>query len=160
MTQTMTQTARKAALQRLGVFIGEWRLGLGHAIPSPENGGARSVFEWALDGQFLIQRTEVPDPNAPNGLCIAAYDSKTDAYTQHYFDSRGVVRLYAMTLRDGVWTLLRESPDFTPLDFSQRFTGRFSADANTIRGTWEITGNGSGWRKDFDLTYSRVTASP
>jgi hypothetical protein len=150
----ITPTARKAALQRLEVFIGEWRLGLGHAIPPPENGGARSVFEWALDGQFVVQRTEIPDPNAPNGLCIVAPDPSTAAYTQHYFDSRGVVRLYAMTFRDGIWTLLRESPDFTPLDFSQRFTGRFSADGNTILGTWEI-GNGSGWKKDFDLIYSR-----
>ena len=151
-----TQTARKAALQRLDLFVGEWRLGLGHAIPQPENGGGRAVFEWALDGQFLVQRTEIPDPNAPNGLCIVAYDANTDAYTQHYFDSRGVVRLYAMTLRDGLWTLLRETPDFTPLDFSQRFTGKFSPDGNTILGTWEITGNGSGWKKDFDLIYSRV----
>ena len=61
-----------------------------------------------------------------------------------------------MTFRDGIWTLLRESPDFTPLDFSQRFTGRFSPDGNTILGTWEID-NGSGWKKDFDLVYSRVT---
>jgi hypothetical protein len=151
----MTQTARKAALQRLDAFVGEWGLGLGHAIPPPPNGGPRSVFEWALDGQFLVQRSEVPDP-APSGLCIVAYEPNTDAYTQHYFDSRGVVRLYAMTFRDGIWTLSRESPDFTPLDFSQRFTGTFSADGNTILGTWEITGNGSGWKKDFDLIYSRV----
>jgi hypothetical protein len=108
-----------------------------------------------LDGQFVVQRTEIPDPNAPDGLCIVAYNPTTATYTQHYFDSRGVARLYAMTFRDGIWTLLRESPDFTPLDFSQRFTGRFSADGNTIAGTWEID-NGSGWKKDFDLIYSRV----
>jgi hypothetical protein len=146
---------QKAGIHRLEPFIGEWRLGLGHAVPPPENGGARSVFEWALDGQFVVQRTEIPDPNAPDGLCIVAYNPTTATYTQHYFDSRGVARLYAMTFRDGIWTLLRESPDFTPLDFSQRFTGRFSADGNTIAGTWEID-NGSGWKKDFDLIYSRV----
>jgi hypothetical protein len=47
------------------------------------------------------------------------------------------------------------SPDFTPLDFWQRFTGRFSADGDTISGTWE-TGDGSSWKKDFDLTYARI----
>jgi hypothetical protein len=151
----ITKATRETAIKRLDVFIGEWRLGLGHAVPPPEDGSARSVFEWALDGQFLVQRTEIPDPDAPNGLCIVAYDPGTDGYTQHYFDSRGVVRLYAMTFRDGVWTLLRDSPDFTPLDFSQRFTGRFSADGSTIFGTWEI-GDGSNWKKDFDLTYARV----
>jgi hypothetical protein len=47
-------------------------------------------------------------------------------------DSRGLVRLYAMSLADGVWTLTRESPDFTPLAFRQRFTGTFSDDGNVI----------------------------
>jgi hypothetical protein len=149
------QATRETALKRLEVFIGEWRLGLGHAIPPPDDGGARAVFEWALDRQFLVQRTEISDPHSPNSLCIVAYEPSTDAYAQHYFDSRGIVRLYAMTFRDGTWTLLRESPDFTPLDFSQRFTGRFSADGNTIFGTWE-TGDSSSWKKDFDLTYARV----
>ena len=152
----ITKATRKDALPSLEVFIGEWRLGLGPTIPPPDDEGPRSVFEWALDGQFLVQRTEIPDPQAPNGLCIVAYDPKTEGYTQHYFDSRGVARLYAMSFRDGTWTLLREKPDFTPLDFKQRFTGRFSADGNTIFGTWEID-EGSGWRKDFDLTYARIT---
>lgn len=151
----ITQARQNAALERLDVFIGEWRLGLGHSIPPAGEGGPHSVFEWVLDGQFLVQRTEIPDPNAPNGLCIVAHEPNTDGYTQHYFDSRGVVRLYAMTFRDGIWTLLREKPDFSPLDFSQRFTGKFSADGNTITATWELN-DGSGWRKDFDLTYARV----
>jgi hypothetical protein len=37
--------------------------------------------------------------------------------------SRGVVRIYAMTFDDGVWILRRESADFTPLAFAQRFVG-------------------------------------
>jgi hypothetical protein len=44
---------------------------------------------------------------------------------QHYFDSRGVARLYEMTFSGGVWNLLRNSSDFTPLEFSQRFSGTF-----------------------------------
>lgn len=35
---------------------------------------------------------------------IVAPTSDGDAYTQHYFDSRGVVRVYAMTFGKGVWT--------------------------------------------------------
>jgi hypothetical protein len=150
----LTQATRTDALKRLEVFIGEWRLGLGQSIPPPDDGVALSLFEWAFDGQFLVQRTEIPDPKFPDNLSIVAYDPETDAYTQHYFDSRGVVRLYAMRFRDGIWTLMREKPDFSPLDFKQRFTGRFSTDANAIFGTWEID-RGSGWMKDFDLTYAR-----
>ena len=117
---------RADALARLNVFVGEWVV----EARFPGDGdapAARSTFEWALDRQFLTQRTEVPVPEAPDGLMIVSADPETGAYTQHYYDSRGVVRIYAMSLADGVWTLTRESPDFTPLDFRQRFTGRFSA---------------------------------
>jgi hypothetical protein len=116
----------------------------------------RSRFEWALDGQFLLQRTEVPVPAAPDSLTIISTDPETGAYTQHYYDSRGVVRLYAMTFADGVWTLTRESPDFSPLDFRQRFTGTFSPDGNTITGAWEKSVPDAGWEHDFDLIYRRA----
>jgi hypothetical protein len=110
---------RSETLARLGVFVGEWvleaRFPGGEAAPSiaKEDGAqARSQFEWALDGQFLLQRTEVPVPEAPDSLTIVSVDLETGAYTQHYYDSRGVVRLYAMTFAGGVWTLTRESADF------------------------------------------------
>ena len=83
-------------------------------------------------------------------------DPESKAYSQHYFDSRGVVRVYVMTLTDRIWTLLREKPDFSPLDFSQRFTGTFSDDAKTILGRWERSTDGSTWDQDFDLTYRKV----
>lgn len=126
------KTAGSDGVGRLDVFIGKWRVGLGSSIPSGD-GGARSVFEWTLDGRFLIQRTEIPDPAAPNALAIVAFDAQTN----------------------GVWSLLREKPDFSPLDFKQRFTARVSGDRDAIFGTWEID-RGSGWTKDFDLTYGRV----
>ena len=144
------------ALQRLQVFIGEWRMELALSRPSPMAGPARSIFAWELDGQFLVQRSEVPDRKAPNSIAIVAYEPDRKAYRQHYFDSRGVVRVYAMTFDGSIWTLLRNTPDFTPLDFSQRFTGRFSDDGHTISGTWETSRDGSTWVRDFDLTYSRV----
>jgi hypothetical protein len=123
---------RTDALARLDVFVGEWIVETGFGGPA-----GRSTFEWTLNGQFLVQRTGVPVPEAPDGLMIVGADPETGAYTQHYYDSRGMVRLYAMTFADGVWTLIRESPDFTPLDFRQRFTGTFGANGNTICGAWE-----------------------
>src|SRR5438270_6640767 len=122
---------------------------LGLSGPSSTQAQAYSVFEWTLDTQFLVQRSEVQDPKAPNSLAIVAYDPGRKAYRQHYFDSRGVVRLYLMTFNGGTWTLLRDAPDFTPLDFSQRFTGTFSPDRNTIRGTWETSSDGVTWAHDF-----------
>jgi hypothetical protein len=64
-----------------------------------------------------------------------------------------------MTFQDGVWTLLRGAPDFTPLNFWQRFTGTFSADGDTIDGRWETSKDGSAWELDFGLTYRRIRSS-
>jgi hypothetical protein len=141
------KTARSAALRRLDAFIGEWAM--------EASGMGRTIFEWALDGQFLLQRSEAPNPRAPDSVAIVGVDPDGEAYAQHYFDSRGVVRVYAMTFSDGVWKLLRDKPDFSPLAFSQRFTGTFSDDGNTIAGLWEIR-RGSSWERDFDLSYTRV----
>jgi hypothetical protein len=64
------------------------------------------VGEWNLEASF---------PNAPVGR--AAFEwILGGGYIQHYFDSRGV------------GTLTREKADFSPLPFSQRYTGTFSDD--------------------------------
>jgi hypothetical protein len=148
----MNQRARAAALKRLEAFIGEWRVDA--SFPGSPPG--RSIFEWALHRQYLVQRSESPRP-APDALAVVSVDPKTGAYTQHYFDSRGVTRVYAMTLSRGTWTLTRESADFSPLDFNQRFVGKFSRDRKTIKGAWETRRKrGSTWVKDFDLVFTRV----
>ena len=77
-------------------------------------------------------------------------------YTQHYFDSRGVVRLYAMEFAGGIWKLERTEPDFSPLDFQQRYIGAFSDDGDRIDGRWEIKEPGADWRLDFELNYARI----
>lgn len=153
---------RPDALARLDVFIGDWTLEARFPGDPPAPSGAaegvpvaRARFEWTLDGQFVLQHTEVPIPEAPDSLTIVAADPRTGRYTQHYYDSRGVVRLYAMDFADGVWTLVRDSADFSPLDFRQRFTGTFSQDRNAITGAWE-SHSGGDWEHDFALTYHRA----
>jgi hypothetical protein len=59
-----------------------------------------------------------------------------------------------MSLRDGVWKLWRDAPGF-----SQRFTGTFNADGNTITGSIESSRDGAHWEHDFDLTYSRAAGA-
>jgi hypothetical protein len=139
-------------MNRLEPLIGEWSV---EASIAPGVAG-HSVFEWALGGQFLIQRSDVPNSDIPDSISIIGLAPDGESYTQHYFDSRGVVRVYAMTFRDGAWTLLRDEPDFTPLSFSQRFTGTFSEDGNTVRGGWEMSRDGGDWELDFELTYTKV----
>ena len=141
--------------RRLERLIGEWTMHV--AFPgAPPVAGGRVVFEWMTGEQFLIERWEVPVPEAPDGLAIIGFDEGRGTFLQHYFDSRGIARVYAMSLEDGVWTLWRDAPDFSPLAFAQRYTGTFSDDGTTIVGRWEIAHDGSTWEHDFDLTYVRV----
>jgi hypothetical protein len=143
--------AAKAALKRLDAFIGEWVV----TASFPGSAPGHAEFEWTLGGQYVVQRTEAPDP-APDSLAIISVDPNSGKYTQHYFDTRGVVRVYAMRFKAGAWELSRKSPDFSPLDFSQRFKGRFSRDKKVIKGTWETSSDGKRWKRDFDLTYKKV----
>lgn len=147
-------TTRDGAMARLEAFIGEWAMEV--RFPDGTGGTGGAVFEWALERQFLICRTVVPT-GAPGALMVMGHDPGRMPYCQHYFDSRGIARVYAMDLHDGVWTLLRDSADFTPLEFAQRYTGTFAPDGQRIEGRWETAQDGLTWELDFDLNYTKVS---
>jgi hypothetical protein len=128
----------------------------GPAFPFPPElaEAARSSFDWTLGGAFLLQRSSVPVPEAPDGLSVIGPDAG-DGYTQHYFDSRGIARLYAMTFDGAAWTLERQTPDFSPLTFHQRRLGTVSPDGDTIRGRWGTSPDGGDRELDLELTYRR-----
>lgn len=156
----MENDRRDVRLARLEPFVGEWRIeapAFAAAVDPELADAARVTFAWTLGGAFLLQRSSIPVPGAPDGLSVIAPDHDGDGYTQHYFDSRGVVRIYAMTFDGRDWTLQRRRPDFTPLSFHQRWTGSFSRDAGTIAGRWETSPDGAAWELDFELTYVRLT---
>jgi hypothetical protein len=143
-------------LARLEPFVGEWRIEApAFPLPTELAAAARTTFEWILGGTFLLQRSSLPVPEAPDGLSVIGTDDE-DGYTQHYFDSRGIARLYAMTFDGRAWTLERRAPDFTPLSFHQRWLGSFSADGGTIEGRWETSPDGRDWELDFELAYRRA----
>jgi hypothetical protein len=137
-------------MERLEPFVGEWRVEA--AFPGAAPG--RTVFEWALGGAFLVQRSDAPDP-VPDSLSVFG-PAAGDGYVQHYFDSRGIARIYQMSFEDGVWKLWRDTADFSPLPFRQRFEGQFTDDGNRIEGRWERTQEDGSWIVDFELTFTRV----
>ena len=144
-------------IDQLSPFVGEWNLE--PSFPTLPGATGRTVFEWALDGRFLVGRTEISVPEAPDSICLIGDDPRGGAFAQHYFDTRGVIRVYDMTFEDGVWTLQRDSPDFSDLSFWQRFSGTFSEDGATITGRWDASHDeGATWEKDFDLVYRKVAA--
>jgi hypothetical protein len=145
-------------MERLERFIGSWALEAiwPQGVPMEGSVDARATFGWILGGAYLLERSEVDHADAPNAHSLIARSADGDGYTQHYFDSRGVVRLYEMTFDGTLWTLTREKPDFSPLDFKQRYTGRFSDDGDRILGAWEICHDGETWEHDFELNYTRA----
>jgi hypothetical protein len=60
---------RVLRLQRLEPFVGEWRIEA-PAFPMPPElaDAARTTFEWTLGGAFLLQRSSLPVPGAPDDI--------------------------------------------------------------------------------------------
>jgi hypothetical protein len=139
-------------IEQLEPLIGEWKIEVD--MPGAGDVRASTRFEWILGGAFVQQRSEVDHPAAPNGVCIIGPNG--DSFTQHYFDSRGIARVYEMTFEGGRWQLLRVKPDFTPLDFSQRYIGQLSGDGARIDGEWQTSSDGQNWHLDFHLNYVRL----
>ena len=120
-------------MEALEALVGEWT---SEVVMEGIDGtvrGAMSV-EWLEGGGYLIQRS----------------DRSGERIVQHYFDSRGVARIYEIALEHGVLTLERDDEDF-----AQRYTGRFSDDGSAIEGAWERTEEDGTWVHDFDITYRR-----
>jgi len=141
----------RATLDRLQPLAGQWTVEafFPGAPPSDERG--HTIFQWGPEEAFLIQRWEAPVDAAPDGVAIFAVDERNGELVQHYFDSRGVVRQYATSIEDGVWSLRKLTGGF-----AQRFRGEFSPDGDTIEAAWEKSDDGSSWELDFDLIYRRV----
>ena len=152
----MAETRSTDFMDALAPLVGEWRMVARFKDMPPTDADARVSFEWMPGKRFLIQRWEVPVPEAPDGIALIGADPESPGnYLQHYFDTRGVARVYKMSFGEGVWKLWRNTPDFSPLDFTQRYTGTFNFDGTTITGAWENCHDGKTWEHDFGLTYIR-----
>lgn len=152
---------RNPILERLDRFVGAWDLEV--RLDEQTITGGRVTFDWLEAGTFLVQRSEAGDlSDAPTGwvehaprstVSIIGLDDSGELFTMLYADSRDVFRVYRMRLREGVWEIWRDAPGF-----SQRFTGTFHDDGDTIEGRWEFSDDGIEWEADFDLNYTRVKA--
>jgi hypothetical protein len=143
---------RNPALDRLDALVGDWSMEAGPPGGPPWPGEGRVSFEWLEGRTWLIERWHVDLPEAPDGIAIIGAGGGPESFRQYYFDSRGVRRIYEMTLDEGVWKLWRDESN----PFPQRFEGRFEDRGRTIAGRWEKAEDGSSWSVDFDLTYRKA----
>ena len=147
----MDQPTAEQALRELEPLVGEWTMEAKMARRRRQwPGGGRVTFEWHDSRAHLLERGTAELPEAPDNVSIIGCDAANGTYFQLYSDERGVCRVYEMSIGNGEWKLWREGEPF-----SQRFTGTFSDDGNTITGRWEIAEDGTNYATDFDLIYRR-----
>jgi hypothetical protein len=147
----MDQPTAENALKELEVLVGKWKVEATPPGGPPWPGDAEITFEWMEGAPFLIERSWVEMPEAPNAITVIGADAANGRYFQLYSDDRNVSRVYEMSIGDGEWKLWREGEPF-----DQRFAGKISDDGNRIEARWEAAKDGTNWETDFDLTFTRV----
>jgi hypothetical protein len=148
-----------ALLHRL---VGAWQTEATHpALPGVVVKGAVTC-EWLEGERFLIQRSRAQHPDFPDSVSIigvterdrvgrnsdAAPAVTAEHLTMHYFDSRGVFRVYRVNIDYGALRVSRVAPGF-----SQRFTGTFADGGKTIYGKWQVCEDDVHWQDDLEIVY-------
>lgn len=128
----------------LSALVGTWSIEVHRPETSADPIPAQQRVEWIAGNKFLLQHLTVAHPDFPESVAILAPDHF------HYFDSRGVSRVYAMTLTARQWRLWRADSDFW-----QRFTAEL--DGPHMLGAWEMShDSGATWQHDFDMRYTKI----
>jgi hypothetical protein len=130
-------------------FVGTWMTEATHPmLPRAEIRG-ETTFEWLEGHRFLIQRSHYDHPEIPDAIAIIGV--MDEQLSMHYFDSRGVYRVYEASLTQRTLRFVRNAPEL-----SQRLTFTASDDGNTIKGQGEMSHDGRNWQDDLAITYQRV----
>jgi hypothetical protein len=136
------------ALALLNKLVGSWAIEATHpALPTTIVGGLAD-FEWLEGRRFLLQRSRTDHPEFPDSLIV--FGEFEDGLAMQYFDSRGVHRVYGVSFNDRAWRMWRNAPGF-----SQRFTGTFSDDGDTIDGLWKLSRDDTTWDDDLKISFRR-----
>jgi len=112
-------------------------------------------------GAYIVFRSVGQPAEVPDTLSIIGGAPEGEPQPMHYFDSRGVKRLYLTAIEGTTWRIWRaRGEDWHGPDgpgFNQRFIGEISADGGTIEGRWErgMGDAGDTWELDFPIRYVR-----
>lgn len=137
-------------VEGLSVLVGAWETEATHPATGPLVVRGTATFEWLEGERFLIHRSRAEHPDFPDSISVlGAFED--ERLEMHYFDSRGVHRIYLVSFEPGVWRWERDAPGF-----SQRFTGTFSPDGQTIAGVSQLCTDGETWADDLKTTYRRT----
>jgi hypothetical protein len=150
-----------ATLASLGRrLVGSWTAESTHpSLPGTVIHGTLDV-EWLEGERFLILRTRNDHPDFPDAISIigntdalTAEDLGTDRSEElhlHYYDSRGVHRVYDVTVTADGWAWAMEEPGW-----AQRLPLAFADDNRTMSGISRLSEDNGPWDDDLAVTYHR-----
>ena len=139
----------RALLQGLNAIVGEWTTEATQPLYPSTVVEGHSRFEWLEGEKFLIARARSDHPDFPDSISIIG---DTEGLRMHYFDSRGVHRVYKVSVSDEAWEFSRDAPGF-----SQRFSGKFEDGGDRFTGVWKLSQDNATWEDDLKITYQRKT---
>jgi hypothetical protein len=140
-------------LSALRFMVGAWDMAITEAafLPSLQDVVRTNVaFTPIESGALLAMRHGGDASSPPAATWVIGRDDAGETYTVLYGDTRGVSRVYLMSLKVDTWRIWRDNPDF-----SQRFEATVSPDLDLMTGRWEKRPGGGDWQHDFAVKYSR-----
>jgi hypothetical protein len=142
---------RNVELERLAeVFVGEWELSITNQwwLDDPTTVITGSATGGWLGDSFVRLQAELD--GKPTWDFVFGRSDARDQFVALYNDERGMHRVFDVTLTDDAWTMSRTDPDF-----HQRLNARIDGD-RMVGQTDASDDQGTTWRKDFDLIWTRV----
>ena len=138
------------ALQPLSALVGEWRTTGSHPLVPGVVFHGRTSFRWHEGGAFLLMRSEIDEPEIPNGTAVIGSDDAAGTFHVLYFDDRGVSRRYDISVEGRAVVWRRDEAGF-----AQRNTIEPADDGQTLTARGEMSRDGGAWEPDLALSYVR-----
>ena len=146
----MDKTERSPQLAAFDPLVGEWTFEATHPMfPSTVVHG-RMTYAWLEGERFLVQRSSNEHPDFPDSISVIGFADEEEL-TAHYYDSRGVFRIYRVAMEGDTFRMWRDEPGFR-----QRMEGTLSEDGATFALTGQLSRDDETWEEDLATTFARV----
>ena len=156
------------SLAGLARLVGEWTTEATHPAVRGTVVQGTTTLEWMRGEKFLVVTARIDHPDFPDAISIIGDMSRdrvgegdeaptaaapAPGLAMHYYDERGVHRVFAVTIADDTWQIWNDAQGF-----AQRFVGTFVDGGNRIVGLWRLSRDNKTWDDDLRITYRRRRA--